>query len=142
MPVMDTLYEAKGASINRLGAINTVNTTQQIYAGADIIDRLTQRNNVTVARWWFMALVQRRGDAFDGIAFWMENKSSAASGWPGGYTSGTVTREYAMTIRELEHLIGIDLFPNLRILGPTIGRPNLEEAVENSPINWSRWPGI
>jgi DNA/RNA endonuclease G (NUC1) len=89
-----------------------------------------------------MALVQRTGNTFEGIAFWMENKSSAEFGWPGGYTSASVTREYAITIRELERRTGINFFPNLGILGPTIGRPNLEEDVENTPINWARWPGI
>ncbi|MCL2413783.1 MAG: hypothetical protein FWC94_00815 [Bacteroidales bacterium] len=51
------------------------------------------------------------------------------------------TRADARTIRELEHLTGIDFFPNLRIVGEQLGQPNLENEVETT-INWSRWPGI
>ncbi|MCL2027486.1 MAG: DNA/RNA non-specific endonuclease [Bacteroidales bacterium] len=139
---VDTLYVVKGAAINRAGTTYTVNGAQQTFAGAEIIHRLPQRNNVVVPKWWFMAIVQRQGNSFHGIAFWMENKGSANSGFPEGYTSRAVTQQYALTIRELEALTGINFFPNLKIVGEQIGNPQLEEMVETSPINWSRWPGV
>jgi endonuclease G len=142
---VDTMYVVKGAAINPPGTRYTVNGVEQMFGGVEVIDRLAQRNHVVVPKWWFMALVQRirsssgnpANDTFHGIAFWMENKGSAASGFPEGYTSTSVTRQYALTIRELEQRVGINFFHNLDTL-----RMGLQETVENTPINWDRWPGV
>lgn len=119
---IDRLYVVKGGSIVP-GAEGT-----QI---AEVID---SRNRAVVPRWHFKAIVQRRGDSFYGIAFWLEQSRGMARRAP--------TQADARTIRELEQLTGIDFFPNLRIYGEQIGQPNLENTVEDTPINWSRWPGI
>jgi len=119
---IDTLYVVKGGSILP-GA-----------PGTEIKETLYRLNNTVVPRWHFKAIVQRRGDSFYGIAFWLEQYR--------GMARRPARRTDAITIRELEQLTGINFFPNLRIYGESIGQPGLEDTVEDTPINWSRWPGI
>ena len=121
MQNIDTLYVVKGGSIVP-GA-----------PGTQIAETLHGLNRTVVPRYYFKALVQRRGDSFYGIGFWLRQERGMARRAP--------TRADARTIRELEHLTGIDFFPNLRIVGEQLGQPNLENDVETT-INWSRWPGI
>jgi len=121
MQGVDTLYVVKGGSI-----IPGV-------PGTEIKEVLYRINNTVVPRWHFKAIVQRRGDSFDGVAFWLEQYR--------GMARRPARRTDAITIRELEHLTGINFFPNLSILGAEIGRPGLEDSVETM-INWSAWPGI
>ena len=100
----DTLYVVTGGAIN---------------PGVETLGVLMERNNVTIPKYYFKALVKRQGDTFDGIAFWLENKK---------YNSNKVTHEYSMTIRELEEKTGINFFPYLRYVLP--GNPALEDSVE------------
>jgi endonuclease G len=104
----DTLYVVTGGAIN---------------SGVEIIGKLENRNNVTIPKYYYKALVKRKvnpngADNFEGIAFWLENKR---------YESSKVTHEYSMTIRELEQLTGINFFPNLRYVSS-----GLEETVETT----------
>jgi endonuclease G len=109
----DTLYVVTGGAIN---------------SGVQIIGKLENRNNVTVPKYYFKALVKRKGNSFDGIAFWMENKR---------YDNNRVTHEYSVTIRQLEQLTGINFFPNLKYTIP--GNPALEQAVETTR-DVTKWP--
>ena len=102
----DTLYVVTGGAIN---------------PGIEIIGKLETRNNVTIPKYYFKALVKRKGDTFDGIAFWLENKR---------HESTKITHEYSMTIRELEQLTGINFFPNLKYAIPS--KPKLEDLVETT----------
>ncbi|MCL2683048.1 MAG: DNA/RNA non-specific endonuclease [Bacteroidales bacterium] len=115
----DTLYVVTGGAIN---------------PGVETLGVLESRNNVTIAKWWFKALVQRTGNSFTGIAWWMENKPQQSASRPDGYTSRAVTFEYAITIRELEQRTGINFFPRLNDI-----RPGLEDQVETQ-IDYSKWP--
>jgi endonuclease G len=104
----DTLYVVTGGAIN---------------SGVEIIGKLENRNNVTIPKYYYKALVKRKvnsngSDTFDGIAFWLENKR---------YESAKITHEYSMTIRELEQLTGINFFPNLKYVSS-----GLEEKVETT----------
>jgi len=119
---IDTLYVVKGGSIIP-GA-----------PGTEIKEVLHRINSPVVPRWHFKAVVQRRGDSFYGIAFWLEQYR--------GMARRPARRTDAITIRELETLTNINFFPNLRLYGQQIGQPNLEDDVETTPINWARWPGI
>jgi len=105
-PDCDTLYVVTGGAIN---------------PGIEIIGKLENRNNVTIPKYYFKALVKRKGDNFDGIAFWLENKR---------HESSKVTHEYSMTIRELEELTDINFFPNLNYV--ISANPKLEEIVETT----------
>lgn len=123
----DTLYVVKGAAINQAGTIYTVNGQEHVFEGVETLGTIAARNNVTIARYWFMAMVGRNGDTFTGIAFWMENNPNSR---------GQPSQTHAVTIRELEHLTGINFFPNLGIAFPAI-----YDFVETN-IDFSRWPGL
>jgi endonuclease G len=104
----DTLYVVTGGAIN---------------SGVEVIGKLENRNNVTIPKYYYKALVKRKvnpngSDTFDGIAFWLENKR---------YESAKITHEYSITIRELEELTGINFFPNLRYVSS-----GMEETVETT----------
>jgi len=108
----DTLYVVTGGAINE---------------GVEVIGKLTTRNNVTVPKYYFKALLKRKGDSFDGIAFWLENKT---------HDTTKPNHTYSITIRELEEKTGIDFFPNLRFAVPD--NPNLEDEVETT-IDITKW---
>ena len=109
----DTLYVVTGGAIN---------------PGVETLGVLETRNNVTIPKYYFKALVKRQGDTFDGIAFWLENRC---------YTPNKITHEYSMTIRELEEKTGINFFPYLRYVLPE--NPALENNVETKR-DIGKWP--
>jgi len=112
-PDCDTLYVVTGGAIN---------------PGVETLGTLETRNNVTIPKYYFKALVKRQGDTFDGIAFWLENRC---------YKPNKITHEYSMTIRELEEKTGINFFPYLRYVLP--GNPALEDSVEMKR-DIGKWP--
>ena len=116
----DTLYVVKGGSIIP-GA-----------PGTEIVEILTGINNTVVPKYYFKALVARRGNDFEGIAFWLEQKK--------GMARRAVVRTDVITIRELEQKTGINFFHNLKYALPS--NPNLEEQVETKTPNWSWWPPL
>jgi endonuclease G len=116
----DTLYVVKGGSIVP-GA-----------PGTEIVEVLTDLNGTVVPRHYFKALVARRGNTFEGIAFWLEQYK--------GMARRPVVRADAITIRELEEKTGINFFPNLKYVLPA--NPDLEEQVETRAPNWSWWLGV
>jgi len=109
----DTLYVVTGGAIN---------------SGVETLGVLVTRNNVTIPKYYFKALVKRQGDTFDGIAFWLENRC---------YKPNKITHEYSMTIRELEEKTGINFFPYLRYVLPE--NPALEDSVEMKR-DIGKWP--
>jgi endonuclease G len=125
----DTLYVVTGVAINKKGTIYHVNGVPQVFGGADIIGTIPSRNNVTIGKWWYKALVKRKGNEFTGIAWWFENK----------YHSDATVTDYsnAIAIRLLEQRTGINFFPNLKYALP--GSPNLEELVETT-FDRTKWP--
>jgi len=116
----DTLYVVKGGSIIP-GA-----------PGTEIVEILTGINNTVVPRYYFKALVARRGNDFEGIAFWLEQEK--------GMARRPVARTDVITIRELEQKTGINFFHNLKYALPD--NPNLEEQVETRTPNWSWWSSL
>jgi endonuclease G len=116
----DTLYIVKGGSIIS-GA-----------PGTEIVEVLYNINRTVVPRYYYMALVQRRGDTFDGIAFWLRQEK--------GMERRAIARTDVITIRELEQKTGINFFHNLKYALPA--NPNLEEQVETSQPNWAWWSSL
>ena len=57
-----------------------------------------------IPRYYYMALLFKKGDSFKAIAFWMEHTDSPKS---------TKLVDYALSIDELEEKTGIDFFPSL-----------------------------
>ena len=75
-------------------------------------------------RYYYMALLFKKGDSFKAIAFWMEHTDSPKS---------TKLVDYALSIDELEEKTGIDFFPSLN--------DNLENALE-ATYSTKAWPGL
>jgi len=114
----DTLYVVTGGAIN---------------SGVETLGVLEERNNVTIPKYYFKALVKRQGDTFTGIAFCLENRCYKDEK---GKAITKITHEYSMTIRELEEITKINFFPYLRHVLPN--NPKLEEEVETT-LDVSKW---
>ena len=115
----DTLYVATGGAIN---------------PDVETFGTLEDRNNVTIPKYYFKALVKRKGDTFDGIAFCLENRCYTNEK---GKNITKITHEYSMSIRELEEITKINFFPYLRHVMPD--NPMLEDEVETT-LDISKWP--
>ena len=94
----DTLYVVKGGTIDKEDQIRG-------YISND--------RSKPIPRYYYMALLFKKGDSFKAIAFWMEHTDTPKS---------TKLVDYALSIDELEKKTGIDFFPNLN--------DNLENALE------------
>ncbi|WP_304964448.1 DNA/RNA non-specific endonuclease [Bacteroides acidifaciens] len=106
----DTLYVVKGGTIDKEEHIKE-------YIGGD--------RSKPVPKYYYMALLFKKGESFKAIAFWMEHQDSKPS---------TIRlADYALTIDELEEKTGIDFFPNLN--------DNLENALE-ATYSTKAWPGL
>lgn len=80
---------------------------------------------IVVPEYYWMAIVRKRGDQWQGIAFWTEHR---------GYDSKYRLRELTLSIDELERRTGLNFFPNL---------PEAVEAqVEAQDASSARWPGL
>ena len=106
----DTLYVVKGASIDRKEHVWT-------YIDGD--------ETKPVPKYYFMAILNKKGERFKAIAFWLDQSKS--------YGSNEKLSNYAITVDELEENTGIDFFHNLN--------DELENAVE-SQLSLNAWTGI
>ena len=104
----DTLYVVKGAALDKENQIWE-------YIGND--------RTKPVPKYYYMALLCKKGETFKAIGFWMDQST----------TVKPVLSECAKTIDELEILTGLDFFHNLS--------DNLENAVE-SKYALSAWPTL
>ena len=105
----DTLYVVKGGTIDKEDQIRG-------YISND--------HSKPIPRYYYMALLFKKGDSFKAIAFWMEHTDSPKS---------TKLVDYALSIDELEEKTGIDFFPSLN--------DNLENALE-ATYSTKAWPGL
>ena len=105
----DTLYVVKGGTIDKEDQIRG-------YISND--------RSKPIPRYYYMALLFKKGDSFKAIAFWMEHTDSPKS---------TKLVDYALSIDELEEKTGIDFFPSLN--------DNLENALE-ATYSTKAWPGL
>ena len=103
---IDTLYICKGGTIDR---------------DNDIIG-YTKGGHI-VPRYFFMALLAKKGTTYKALAFWAEHLNEDRSNDPLG--------NYVINIRELERRTGIDFFCNL----PDV----IEEDVENTTVENIKW---
>lgn len=104
----DTLYVVKGGTIQdglTLGKITRPNGTQ-----------------VTVPKYYFMALLKCKNNSYESIAFLMEHKEYGYQ--YGSNVPSSVIRQYVVSVDELEEKTGIDFFPNLA--------DNVENPVEQT----------
>lgn len=103
----DVVYVAKGGTI-RDGEIKS--------------NRI--KGKMVIPQYYYMAIVVKKGDKYQGVAFWTEHRKY----------SSTSLRSLAITIDELESRTGIDFFPNLN--------DAIEQRVEAESISANSWPGI
>lgn len=96
----DTLFVVKGGTIDK---------ENQILCRT--------RNGFIVPRYFFMALLLKRGNVYQAMGFWVEHINSDHS--------GDKLSDYACNIRTLEEKTGIDFFCNL------------PDDVESSVENWN-----
>ena len=105
----DTLYVVKGGTIDKEDQIRG-------YISNDL--------SKPIPKYYYMALLFKKGDSFKAIAFWMEHTDTPKS---------TKLVDYALSIDELEEKTGIDFFPSLN--------DNLENALE-AAYSTKAWPGL
>ena len=101
----DTLFIAKGGTINSNDLIMAYTTTG--------------KHKVAVPKYYFMALLAKKGNTYQAIGFLLEHKTTYPN-------SGFGFQQYAMTIKELESKTKIDFFPNL----PDNIESNVESVVD------------
>jgi len=78
--------------------------------------------NLIVPKYFYMAVVVKKGESYKGMAFWAEHKSN----------SDTSLAKYIISIDELEERTGIDFFCNLP--------DKIEDALESkSAVTASSW---
>lgn len=105
----DTLYVVKGGTIDKEDQIKG-------YIDND--------RSKPIPKYYYMALLFKKGESFKAIAFWMEHTDTQKS---------LKLSDYALSIDELEEKTGIDFFPSLN--------DNLENALE-STYSLKAWPGL
>ena len=105
--IRDTLYVVKGGTIDKENVIETIGS-----------------NKIAVPKYYYMALLAKKGETYKSIAFMLEHKSH-----PEPYN----LTKYAMSVEELEAKTGIDFFHNL---------PDEIERVVEKQKNISDWPGL
>ncbi|MEY8685595.1 DNA/RNA non-specific endonuclease [Bacteroides sp. AN502(2024)] len=107
----DTLYVVKGGTIDKEEQIKE-------YIGGD--------RSKPVPKYYYMALLFKKGESFKAIAFWMEHTDNKPS-------KPIKLVDYALSIDELEEKTGIDFFPSLN--------DNLENVLEATYLA-KAWPGL
>lgn len=105
----DTLYVVKGGTIDK----------EEHIKGYIDNDR-----SKPIPKYYYMALLFKKGESFKAIAFWMEHTDTQKS---------LKLSDCALSIDELEEKTGIDFFPSLN--------DNLENALE-STYSLKSWPGL
>lgn len=106
----DTLYVVKGGTIDK----------EEHIRGYISNDR-----SKPIPKYYYMALLFKKGETFKAIAFWMEHIDNEEK--------SIKLSDYALSIDELEEKTGIDFFPSLN--------DNLENALE-STYSLKAWPGL
>lgn len=105
----DTLYVVKGGTIDKEDQIKG-------YIDND--------RSKPIPKYYYMAMLFKKGESFKAIAFWLEHTDTQKS---------LKLSDCALSIDELEEKTGIDFFPSLN--------DNLENALE-STYSLKAWPGL
>lgn len=80
---------------------------------------------IVVPEYYWMAIVRRQGEKWQGIAFWTEHR---------GYDAKHPLRSLTLSIDELEERTGLNFFPNLP--------EDVEAQVEAQDASSAKWPGL
>lgn len=110
----DTLFVVKGG---------TIDSSNQIIKY--LTDKINGQNKIPVPKYFFVALLSKKGTRLASIGFWMEHIEN--------YSNKQPLSAYAKSIDELERLTGIDFFCNL---------PDDEEDTVERSYSASLWSGL
>ncbi len=108
----DVLYVAKGGTL-RDGQVESKKV----------------RGNIVVPKYYWMALVLKKGSTYHGIGFWVEHRA---------YAPKTTIRSVALSIDDLEEKLGMNLFHNF----PDDIEKQFEAESPAAPATLSYWPGL
>ena len=108
----DILYVAKGGTIRD-----------------DQVEGTKVKGRIVVPKYYWMAMVVKKGNTYHGIAFWLEHKE-----WDMRTPIKTVT----LSIDALEEKLGINLFHNF----PDEIEKKFEAEDPANPSTLANWPGI
>lgn len=106
----DTLYVVKGGTIDKEDQVKE-------YIGGD--------RSKPVPKYYYMALLFKKGESFKAIAFWVEHTDSGSK--------SLKPIDCVLSIDELEEKTGIDFFPSVN--------DKLENALE-ATYSTKAWPGL
>lgn len=105
--IRDTLYVVKGGTIRDDQVMGTIGESK-----------------IVIPKYYFMALLAKKGPVYKSIAFWFEHRAH-----PQPYS----LTDYALSVEELQGLTGIDFFHNL---------PDSIEQVVEKQLNIEDWPDL
>ena len=105
--IRDTLYVVKGGTIRDDQVMGTIGESK-----------------IVIPKYYFMALLAKKGTTYNSIAFRFENRAH-----PQPYS----LTDYALSVEELEELTGIDFFHNL---------PDSIEQVVEKQLCIDDWPDL
>lgn len=97
LPSFDTLYVCKGGTIDKASQIY-----EYIYRSSHQSTRVN-KNHIPVPKYFFMAVLGRKGNTFKATGFWIDQSN---------YSSST-PKSYAVNIARLQQETGIDFFYTL-----------------------------
>jgi DNA/RNA non-specific endonuclease len=108
----DILYVAKGGTIRD-----------------DQVENTKVKGRIVVPKYYWMAMVVKKGATYHGLAFWLEHKE---------WDMKTPMMTVAISIDELEKKLGFDLFHNF----PDEIENKFEAEDPSDPSVRAHWPGI
>ena len=108
----DVLYVAKGGTIRD-----------------DQVENTKVKGRIVVPKYYWMAMVVKKGGTYHGLAFWLEHKE---------WNMKTPMMTVAISIDELEKKLGFDLFHNF----PDEIENKFEAEDPSDPSVRAHWPGI
>lgn len=108
----DVLYVAKGGTIRD-----------------DQVENTKVKGRIVVPKYYWMAMVVKKGATYHGLAFWLEHKE---------WDMKTPMMTVAISIDELEKKLGFDLFHNF----PDEIENKFEAEDPSDPSVRAHWPGI
>lgn len=120
----DTLYVCKGGTIDKADYI-----VEYVCGNSHQTTRVNT-NHVPVPRYFYMAVLGRKGDAFKATAFWISQSSYNSK------SSSNSLKLYATTISDIQNKTGIDFFHNLP--------DDIENSVENISLSqmYQEWTWV
>lgn len=122
------IWAALERRVQDWGSLSAIRDTLYVVKGGTIKDNQIEGvigdSEIVIPKYYFMALLAKKNTTYNSIAFWFKHKAH-----PQPYSLA----DYALSVKKLEELTGIDFFHNLP--------DSIEQRVE-SQINIEDWPDL